>query len=1552
MQTQANGGLFSPPNGTGGGLFGGTGGGIFGSSTTGGLFGTAAGGLFSTGAQNGAPTGATGEEDDEHVPEEEVTSIPGWAPSVSLEVKEVETGEEQEEEFYSQRSKLYRFRDGEWKERGLGDAKLLKHKESGEIRFMLRQEKTGKIVANHFVVDQKPYCDLKPQDAAGKTWVWAAYDCAEDTGAVEKLALKFRNEELGQAFKEAFDKAKEHNSALPKFRNMVGGGNGSAPPATPTPAAKPAAPAPPAAAPPTTEAAAPSLFATPAAIAAPPASSGGLFSSFAQAAAEAPASSGGLFSSLAAAAATGGLWGSPSTASTGGLFNSSTGAGGLFGTGGGLFGSTSQSSSAPAAATPAPAATGGLFSTSTSPATGGLFGTSNGTAGGGLFGSTTSGLFGTAASGEAPEDEDEAAPEEEVTVIPGWAASVTLEVKEVETGEENEEEIYSQRSKLYRFKEGEWKERGLGDAKLLKHKESGEIRFMLRQEKTGKIVANHFVVDHKPYCDVKAQDASGKVMVWAAHDCAEETPEVENFALKFANEELAKAFQTAFVQAKHYNSTLPRFKGLGGGNDETDSRAGSVAEQPAPAATSTSLFGAPAQPNAAANASSGGLFSTTAAAPASTGGLFGASASTGGLFSSLAATGGLFSPSTPATGGLFGAGTGGGLFSNTGGLFGSASQDSTSQPAATAGGLFGSSGGLFSGSAAPGAPQEEEDENVPEEEVTEIAGWSASITLEVKEVETGEENEEEIYSQRSKLYRFKDGEWKERGLGDAKLLKHKVSGEIRFMLRQERTGKIVANHYVVDSAPYCDLKPQDTAGKIWMWAAHDCAEDSPEVEKLALKFSSEELAKAFQVAFNGAKQHNGTLPKFQGLASGGSQGSAAPAPSSAPAPQPKAAPKAAPTFASPPASSGSLFGATAAPAAVSSTAAAPAATGGLFGPPSSTAGGLFNNTGGGLFGSTAMSAGSLFGASPAPAPAAGGLFSSLGTGGNLFGTGGSSIFSNPATGGLFSSASAGTGSAGLFSSVGSTSGAPSSGGLFSSPGTGLFATGGSAGGLWAGTGRSTGSLFPFSAAGAGANGGEEHEEEEEEGEYGPYEDGEGYYGDEHEEDYDDYDEGGDYTGQEDYHEEETVPATNFAALAAAQAAGGWQCPSCRLRWPEEAITCTVCEKPRPGMEQEAAKAQEQKETGTRQAAAAFLGTSSSSAPVSSGFGQPAPTQPVAPLNFGSFGSSAPSSGGSIFGTGSFGATSKAAPVTPPAAAPPAMPGPAPMTPPPVQAAAPAQPTIPLERFETLERKMESFQHELMKLVLALQTSVASLHANSAAASTSPLSARGPDPATFTETVRTAVAEQTRTITQGVEASSAALQRRVEERISALSDRVAALPSTRIETLERKLESFQSDLMKNVITMQSSVGNLLTTTASTPRPTPVEPSQIADSVRTALAQPFRGLEDSAASSQRKVEQRLAELTDKVGTLERGLKDRLDTVETKLDRIQHECVKSQSLPQRLAHYQAQQSRSFRALEAAGAAVPGHAGEHQVQTGGALGSRGAVEPLLRRSAGSGHA
>lgn len=48
------------------------------------------------------------------------------------------------------RAKLFRFRANEWKERGVGEMKILRHKTNFKVRLIMRQDKTFKPVANFF----------------------------------------------------------------------------------------------------------------------------------------------------------------------------------------------------------------------------------------------------------------------------------------------------------------------------------------------------------------------------------------------------------------------------------------------------------------------------------------------------------------------------------------------------------------------------------------------------------------------------------------------------------------------------------------------------------------------------------------------------------------------------------------------------------------------------------------------------------------------------------------------------------------------------------------------------------------------------------------------------------------------------------------------------------------------------------------------------------------------------------------------------------------------------------------------------------------------------------------------------------------------------------------------------------------------------------------------------------------------------------------------------------------------------------------------------------
>jgi Ran-binding protein 1 len=93
---------------------------------------------------------------------------------------------------YKQRARIYRWRNAEWKERGTGELKLLRHKENKRIRCVLRQDKTLKPVAN-FIISEDPLCLLKEHQGSDKMFFFTAYDCSEEPAAVEKFVLKFGN---------------------------------------------------------------------------------------------------------------------------------------------------------------------------------------------------------------------------------------------------------------------------------------------------------------------------------------------------------------------------------------------------------------------------------------------------------------------------------------------------------------------------------------------------------------------------------------------------------------------------------------------------------------------------------------------------------------------------------------------------------------------------------------------------------------------------------------------------------------------------------------------------------------------------------------------------------------------------------------------------------------------------------------------------------------------------------------------------------------------------------------------------------------------------------------------------------------------------------------------------------------------------------------------------------------------------------------------------------------------------------------------------------------
>jgi Ran-binding protein 1 len=114
------------------------------------------------------------------------------------------------------RAKLFKFNKeaNEWKERGTGDVRLLKHKENGKTRLVMRRDKTLKVCANHYGMlrllgtvwanaDHQvvvPEMKLSPNVGSDRSWVWnAAADVSEGEPEAQTLAIRFANSESKSA---------------------------------------------------------------------------------------------------------------------------------------------------------------------------------------------------------------------------------------------------------------------------------------------------------------------------------------------------------------------------------------------------------------------------------------------------------------------------------------------------------------------------------------------------------------------------------------------------------------------------------------------------------------------------------------------------------------------------------------------------------------------------------------------------------------------------------------------------------------------------------------------------------------------------------------------------------------------------------------------------------------------------------------------------------------------------------------------------------------------------------------------------------------------------------------------------------------------------------------------------------------------------------------------------------------------------------------------------------------------------------------------------------
>mmetsp|Transcript_48813 Transcript_48813/g.55294 ORF Transcript_48813/g.55294 Transcript_48813/m.55294 type:complete len:255 (-) Transcript_48813:356-1120(-) len=141
--------------------------------------------------------------------EEESTAQ--FTPVVTLDEVDVQSGEEEEEIIYCQRGKLFIYGETlldvgsgnkQWNERGIGDIRILKHREHQGMRVLMRQEKTMKVIVNHAL---DPRITLEPNVGSDRSWVWSAFDFATGELVETVFAIRFADSDIANAFKTIFE---------------------------------------------------------------------------------------------------------------------------------------------------------------------------------------------------------------------------------------------------------------------------------------------------------------------------------------------------------------------------------------------------------------------------------------------------------------------------------------------------------------------------------------------------------------------------------------------------------------------------------------------------------------------------------------------------------------------------------------------------------------------------------------------------------------------------------------------------------------------------------------------------------------------------------------------------------------------------------------------------------------------------------------------------------------------------------------------------------------------------------------------------------------------------------------------------------------------------------------------------------------------------------------------------------------------------------------------------------------------------------------------------
>ncbi|XP_042689775.1 E3 SUMO-protein ligase RanBP2-like isoform X2 [Centrocercus urophasianus] len=420
------------------------------------------------------------------------------------------------------------------------------------------------------------------------------------------------------------------------------------------------------------------------------------------------------------------------------------------------------------------------------------------------------------------------------------------------TGEEDEKVLYSQRVKLFRFdpETSQWKERGVGNLKILKNEVNGKVRILMRREQVLKVCANHWITTTM---NLKQLSGSDKAWMWMASDFSDGDAKLEQLAAKFKTPEQAEEFKQKFEECQKLLLDIPlqtphklvdtgrtaqliqKAEEMKTGLKDlktflTDDKTKLAEEENISSACAGGTSDSVTEPHAEGTGPAVEWSNCELREEA-----LDDSLSSSVYASPLA--------SSPVRKNLFrfGESTAGFNFSFKSALSPSKSPAKQNQSGTSVG--------------------TDEDSDLTQEEERDGQYFEPVVPLpDLVEVTSGEENEQVVFSHRAKLYRYdKDtNQWKERGIGDIKILQNYDSKQARIVMRRDQVLKLCANHRITPDMNMQQMKGSD---RVWVWTACDFADGERKIELLAVRFKLQDVADSFKQTFDEAKQaqEKGTL---------------------------------------------------------------------------------------------------------------------------------------------------------------------------------------------------------------------------------------------------------------------------------------------------------------------------------------------------------------------------------------------------------------------------------------------------------------------------------------------------------------------------------------------------------------------------------------------------------------------------------------------------------------------------------------------------------------------